>query len=147
MNTAFKRPVSVLVVIYAQTGEVLLLRRRQPADYWQSVTGSLKWDEEPTQAAARELLEETGLQAGDALEACGVENHFPIIPAWRVRYAPDVEFNTEHVFRLALESPCRIRLNPAEHTEYGWFSVAQALTRASSSTNREAIRTLPMGML
>ena len=147
MQDSYKRPVSVLVVIYTHSGEVLLMRRKQPADYWQSVTGSLKWDEEAVQAAVRELLEETGLEAGAALEDCGVENRFPIIPAWRARYAPDVAFNTEHVFRLGLESPCEIRLNPSEHTEYGWFSIDAALSMASSSTNRAAIEALPLGML
>ncbi|HEX6549558.1 MAG TPA: dihydroneopterin triphosphate diphosphatase, partial [Gammaproteobacteria bacterium] len=34
----FKRPESVLVVIYTSRGEVLQLRRREPADFWQSVT-------------------------------------------------------------------------------------------------------------
>lgn len=146
MNKIYKRPVSVLVVVWSRDGKVLLMRRRQPRDYWQSVTGSLEWDEEPAQAAARELFEETALEA-TALEDCGVENRFPIIPAWRARYAPEVEFNCEHVFHLPIDSPCAIHLNPAEHTEYGWFSVAEALALASSSTNREAIRTLPMGML
>jgi dATP pyrophosphohydrolase len=147
MEASYKRPVSVLVVVYTRTGEVLLMHRKQPRGYWQSVTGSLKWDEEPRQAAVRELLEETGLKAGSALEDCGIENRFPIIPEWRARYAPEEHFNTEHVFRLALEQSCSIRLNLAEHTEYCWLSIREAIARASSSTNRAAIEALPFGML
>ena len=41
------------MVIYTTGGEVLLLRRRQPDDFWQSVTGSLEWDEDPLAAAQR----------------------------------------------------------------------------------------------
>jgi dATP pyrophosphohydrolase len=41
----YKRPESVLVVIHTATGEVLVLRRCQPPDFWQSVTGSLRWEE------------------------------------------------------------------------------------------------------
>jgi dATP pyrophosphohydrolase len=141
----YKRPESVLVVVYARTGQVLLLRRRQPPDFWQSVTGSLRWGaESPEQAARRELLEETGLRAGAELQATGVQNRFVILPAWRARYAPDVTHNLEHVFRLCLAAPTAIQLHPSEHTEYGWFSRDEALARASSSTNRAAIRALPL---
>ncbi len=39
----YKRPVSVLVVIYAEdTKRVLMLQRRDDPDFWQSVTGSLE---------------------------------------------------------------------------------------------------------
>ena len=86
----YKRPESVLVVVYTATDEVLVLLRRQPPDFWQSVTGSLRWDEiDPLDAARRELREETGL--GDAVDVvdCGLINRFPILPPWRHRYAPD----------------------------------------------------------
>lgn len=40
---AYKRPVSILVVIYAQdTKRVLMLQRRDDPDFWQSVTGSVE---------------------------------------------------------------------------------------------------------
>ena len=66
-TTQYKRPESVLVVIYTISGEVLLLERRQPAGFWQSVTGSLAWDEAPREAAIREVSEETGLLEQDRL--------------------------------------------------------------------------------
>ncbi|MDE2090244.1 MAG: NUDIX domain-containing protein, partial [Gammaproteobacteria bacterium] len=47
----YKRPVSVLVVVHTRAGEVLLLERRVPPGYWQSVTGSLRWNEAPAAAA------------------------------------------------------------------------------------------------
>ena len=61
-----KIPVSVLVVIHTQKLEVLLLERADRPGFWQSVTGSQ--DEEGEilhDTAARELMEETGLVAGD----------------------------------------------------------------------------------
>ncbi len=39
---SYKRPESVLVVIYAKSsGRVLMLQRRYNSEFWQSVTGSL----------------------------------------------------------------------------------------------------------
>jgi dATP pyrophosphohydrolase len=129
----------VLVVIYTEAGEVLMLERRRPAGYWQSVTGSLKWGETAPAAAEREVHEETGLETGARLVDCGYTNRFEILPAWRARYAPDVRTNTEHVFRATYPERPSIRINPAEHLRYRWLSRREALDCAGSSTNREAI--------
>ena len=142
MKKPYKRPVSVLVVVYTRSGEVLLLRRKQPADFWQSVTGSLVWGEIPVQAAQREVAEETEISDVSGLVDCQIQNEFPILPAWRSRYAPDIQSNTEHVFRLELPKTCNINLNPREHTEYQWLPVEQAILKASSVTNRDAISRL-----
>ncbi len=139
-----KRPESVLVVIYTAADEVLVLRRRQPADFWQSVTGSLHWEEtDPLAAARRELREETGLGDNVEVVACGTINRFPILPPWRHRYAPDAVENVEHVFRVRLSERPPITLNPAEHSEYRWLVRAVAATQVTSYTNREAILRLP----
>ena len=140
----YKRPESVLVVVYTATDEVLVLLRRQPPDFWQSVTGSLRWNEtDPRDAARRELWEETGL--GDAVDVvtCGVTNRFPILPAWRHRYAPNVTENVEHVFQAWLPERRPILLNPAEHGEYQWLPRAAAAAKVASWTNRDAILNLP----
>jgi len=136
----FKRPESVLVVVYTRSGEVLMLRRCSPPDFWQSVTGSLKWGESPRLAAARELYEETGLQVGSALEDCRYSVKFPIIEPWRTRYAPGVRENREHWFRLCLPARRQIRLHRGEHTEYRWLPAGRAASLANSWTNRDAIR-------
>lgn len=142
MKRSYKQPVSVLVVVYTHGGDVLLLRRKSPADFWQSVTGSLEWDETPLQAAQRELVEETGISDTSGLVDCQVQNQFPILPAWRSRFAPDVQNNTEHVFKLELPGTCEIILNPQEHTEYLWLFTEKAILKVSSVTNRDAIRNI-----
>jgi dATP pyrophosphohydrolase len=139
-----KRPESVLVVVYTATGEVLLLLRQQPPDFWQSVTGSLRWEEiDPLDAARRELYEETGLGDEVMVVGCGTINRFPILPPWRHRYAPDATENVEHVFRVLLPERRPIVLNPAEHSEYEWLPRAVAAARVASWTNRDAILQLP----
>jgi len=109
-------------------------------DFWQSVTGSMKWDESsPRDAATRELYEETGLIATHALRDLGLAYRYPILPAWRHRYAPEVTENLEHVFALELPRESDLTINPIEHGEYGWFSYDEALNKVTSWTNREAI--------
>lgn len=146
-DVAYKRPRSVLVVVYNLAGEFLLLRRTQPLDFWQSVTGSLHPHETPRNAALRELYEETGLRAGGGLRDLHHQVRFPILPAWRARYAPGVRENREHWFALGLPGHRLIRLNPEEHRECRWVSTERALHLASSSTNREAIRLITGALL
>ncbi|MEJ2609914.1 MAG: dihydroneopterin triphosphate diphosphatase [Candidatus Thiodiazotropha sp.] len=138
----FKRPESVLVVVFTLNGDVLMLRRIQPDHFWQSVTGSLRWGESAGQAARRELYEETRIMAGDGLIDLHQQVTFPILPAWRSRYAPSATVNTEHWFALALPSRRLPRLHLSEHTAYLWLPYDQALRLATSSTNRKAIRYL-----
>jgi dihydroneopterin triphosphate diphosphatase len=129
----------VLVVVYARTGEVLLLERRQPPGWWQSVTGSLEPGETPWDAAVRELQEETGL-APDGLVDLGIRQSFTIAPAWRHRFAPGVTENLEHAFALGLDAPVDIRMNPSEHLRCAWLPWSEALERATSHTNRAALQ-------
>ena len=136
----FKRPESVLVVVYTRTGKVLLLKRADDPDFWQSVTGSLLWEEsEPRPAAARELQEETGLRATEGLRDLQLTHRYPILPKWRPRYAPEVRENTEHAFALELPAENLITVNPAEHAGYGWFTFDEAMGKVTSWTNREVI--------
>jgi len=136
-STEYKRPESVLVVVYNDAGEVLLLERVQPSGFWQSVTGALDRDETPPATAQRELLEETGLTL--AVHNCHRVNEFPILPAWRARYAPGTEKNREYVFSATCSGRPAVRIDPLEHRQYCWHSKQVAAERASSWTNRDAI--------
>lgn len=140
MSSSFKRPESVLVVIYTRTGKVLLLKRADHADFWQSVTGAMDWQEQdPRATAAREVYEETGLDvAPDALQDLGLIHRYAILPQWRYRYAPDVTENAERAYALELPQELSLTEHP-EHSAYGWFDFADAAARATSWTNRAAI--------
>ena len=142
---ASKIPESVLVVIHAGPQQVLLIRRADMGT-WQSVTGSKDATDEPwAQTAAREVMEETGIDVhapGVQLHDCGWEHTYPIHARYLHRYAPGITHNTEHVFALALPHVLPVRLSPREHTAYQWLPWSEAAHMVFSATNARAIASL-----
>jgi dATP pyrophosphohydrolase len=140
----FKLPVSVLVVVHTSQLEVLLLERASRPGYWQSITGSLERREEPlAAAAAREVMEETGIDiARGRLARWNVVNTFEIYPQWRHRFAPGVIYNTEHVFGLALGERPPVTIAPREHLAFAWLPWREAAGKCFSWSNRDAIAML-----
>ncbi len=139
----FKRPESVLVVIFTTPGEVLVLRRADHAAFWQSVTGSLEWAESDRLATARrEVQEETGIAAQTGWRDWGVSHDYEIFPQWRHRYRPGTLRNTEHVFSLELPDRMGVMLHGAEHKEYEWLAWPAAVARVTSPSNRWALEVL-----
>ena len=139
-----KIPISVLVVIYKSNGEVLLIERADRVNFWQSVTGSIDFlDEDLSVAAAREVLEETGIDV-QALPAGSLQDmhhqiEYEIYPLWRQRYAPGVIRNAEHWFSLLVPNEVAVRLAPREHVAYQWMPHAEAANKCFSPSNGEAI--------
>jgi dihydroneopterin triphosphate diphosphatase len=139
-----KIPVSTLVVIYTPELEVLLLERADHPGFWQSVTGSQDEGETLAQTAAREVAEETGIDAGrHELSDWNLQNVYEIYPVWRARYAPGVTHNTEHVFGLRVPSRVPVRVEPREHLTAQWLPWREAAERVFSWSNRKAILMLP----
>ena len=139
-----KIPVSVLVVIYTQDGQVLLMERADAPGFWQSVTGSQDEGETLEQTAIREVREETGLDATQfGLTRWDLSTRYEIYERWRHRYAPGVTHNTEHVFGLKLPGPLPVVLAPREHLDYLWLPWETAAERCFSPSNAAAIRLLP----
>ncbi|WP_198972124.1 dihydroneopterin triphosphate diphosphatase [Xylophilus sp. ASV27] len=143
----FKLPQSVLVVIHTAALEVLMIRRADAGEHWQSVTGSKDHREEDfRETAIREVAEETGIDAlgaGCVLTDWQLKNVYPIYPQWRHRYAPGVTHNTEHLFGLLVPAGMPVRLAPREHTDFEWLPYRAAADRCFSPSNAEAILMLP----
>jgi dihydroneopterin triphosphate diphosphatase len=145
-----KIPESVLVVIYTDDLDVLLIERADHPGYWQSVTGSKdSVDEDLATTAVREVGEETGILIGTAevplssLRDWQLSNVYEIYPVWRHRYAPGVIHNTEHVFGLRVPRDVHVTLAPREHLHSIWLPWREAADRCFSPSNAEAILQLP----
>ncbi len=150
MSEPLKIPESVLVVIHTPALDVLLIKRADAEDFWQSVTGSKDRVSEPyRETAQREVLEETGIDCRPGSVLAGslidwqLENVYDIYPRWRYRYPTGVTRNTEHLFGLTVPAGIAVTLEPREHTAYQWLPYRDAADRCFSSSNAEAILMLP----
>lgn len=142
---AYKKPVSVLVVIHTPDLRVLLLERAAHPGYWQSVTGSQEEDEDLQGTAQREVEEETGIVAPrEHFVPWHIVNRFEIFEMWRDRYAPGVTHNLEHVFSLCVPEAVAPQLAPAEHRAAQWLAWQAAAEKCFSWTNRDALNMLPL---
>ena len=150
----FKIPESVLVVIYTPALDVLLIERADQPGFWQSVTGSKDFADEPLiETCIREVAEETGIVISasalsrsvprSALRDWGLRNVYEIYPVWRHRYGPGVTHNTEHVFGLCVPAGTPVILSPREHLQHAWLPWREAADRCFSPSNAEALLHLP----
>lgn len=141
----YKIPISTLVLVHTPDLRVLLLERADYPGYWQSVTGSQEAGETLAQTAARELAEETGVEAAahGGVVDWQVSNEYAIFPRWRHRYPPGTTHNTEHVFSLQVAQPVPVVLAPKEHRSQLWLPWAEAAPKCFSWSNRQAIEELP----
>ena len=145
----YKQPISILIVIYTEDLQVLLLKRADFPEAWQSVTGSVEGKESLRDAAIREMKEETGIDLRQAIPEgwhfsdWNLTNEYAIYEKWKHRYAPGTINNTEHVFGLKLPYPVPINLSMHEHLDYKWIDWQVAAEMVFSYSNAEAIRRLP----
>ncbi|SPP31159.1 Dihydroneopterin triphosphate diphosphatase [Arsenophonus endosymbiont of Aleurodicus floccissimus] len=138
----YKRPESVLVVVYVQSSrQVLMLQRRDDPDFWQSVTSSLEDNETPRETALREVKEEIGIDdiINQYLTLVDLQHslYFDIFFKFRHRYAPGTIQCKEHWFSLALQQEQDFLLK--EHLAFRWLPAAQAAALTKSWNNRQAI--------
>ena len=131
-----------MIVIHTEGGEFLLLERRRPPGFWQSVTGSLEWGEFADRAARREVLEETGITQGVLINLQWTQV-YEVLPAFGKVYAPGITRNSRRdAFSLRLPKRMPVTLSDSEHARFQWVSGAEAVGIVSSSTNRTVIEEL-----
>jgi len=121
---------------------ILLLERVDIRNFWQSVTGSMRWDEAPPQAAIREVFEETAISGAGKLVDWHHSARFDILEEFRQRYAPQTHRNLEHMFSLQIAPDHPVVISPEEHIAFEWRHYSEAVEIVWSWSNREAINLL-----
>jgi 8-oxo-dGTP pyrophosphatase MutT (NUDIX family) len=140
-----RQPISFLVYPVRRgkkEWEYLLLRRVVDSklgfeDFWQGVTGDLEENENLTQAARRELAEETGF-VSCSLEQIEYTYSFPKHDLWNEIYPPGVVKIVEHVFIAIIDRSTEPTLSP-EHDTWEWCSLDRALGKLKYPGNIEAL--------
>lgn len=132
-----KIPRSVLVVIFTDDGQTLLIERADFPGFWQSVTGSQEPGETFAGTAAREVAEETGFHAAEygGVIDLNYANAYCIYPRWRHRYPDGTTHNLERCFALRLPAALAPTLAPREHVGWQWLPLADAARVAGSWSN------------
>ena len=117
--TTFRANVGLVVLDPA--GKVLLLRREDHPEAWQLPQGGIEPDETPTEAAWRELAEETGLTDGHDVELDKVMDHwlgYELPEHLRSAKTGRGQVQLWHIFRLTRADP---QVTPGiEFTAYRW---------------------------
>jgi lipoyl(octanoyl) transferase len=111
---------------------VLLLRRRpERGGFWQLVTGRLEPGEQPHEAAARELFEETGVRS----DVVDLEYRH----AFAIGGVVPPRLVEENGFAARCSEGLEVRLGD-EHDAYEWVDVPTALARLPFQGLREGVR-------
>ena len=120
--------------------EYLLLRRiKSRGGLWQGVTGRVEEDEEISEAARRELAEETSL---DVLFVKDLHFSFSYLirDEWRSFYTEDVEKVTVFAFAVLVKPNRDPLINPHEHDQWLWCNIEKALELVDWPDNQTALK-------
>jgi lipoyl(octanoyl) transferase len=133
------RSVNALTWRRTADGPRVLMMLRQPDQglWWSSVTGMVEEGEDLEATAHREVEEETGLRG--SLRPLGLQHSFWVDPAL-IRFPdPEPRFNLETCFHMEVPADSRVRLDTAEHSEYRWCAVSEALDLMRWEGSRAAL--------
>jgi 8-oxo-dGTP pyrophosphatase MutT (NUDIX family) len=110
--------------VFVRRGEQHLMLHRVPDDYWHVVAGVVEPDESFAEAAARELVEETGLHA--AVADLAMPQTYAVPEMLRHEYAPGIDEVTVGNFSVEVPPDWEPILND-EHDRYRWCQLSEAI--------------------
>ena len=124
------------VIIFAKTQNgiryLMLKRNAKKGNFWQPITGNVEIGETFTQAAIRELAEETGIKK--YIQLFDTEYSF--------EFFDDNRQQLEKVFAAEVLPDTKITLSE-EHTEFQWVNLDDGLTKfLKYAGNKEALKRL-----
>jgi len=104
----------------------MLHRTPERGGFWQGVTDGAEWGEQLSQAAKRELFEETYLFPIQLLQVdCSYA--YPVQDSWQPQYQPGTFEIVEYVF-LAVVGEKEVVVSPEQHDDWRWCPVQEAVS-------------------
>ena len=123
------------IVVFNKQGKVLLCKRKGWADAWQFPQGGINENETPTEAAIRELKEETSLEGLNLIKtlAYGVRYDFPPEVAKNLMYEKKRYVGQEMYWSLFFfkgeDSDINLVTSEPEFDAFCWVDFAEAYER------------------
>ncbi len=144
MTSGHRRPCEVAVVVHRPAPHgpeyLVLLRSPDRRGYWHLVAGGVEHGEEPADAAARELREETRLVAPVEVLPLALSYDLADEPEeLRVRFPPGTE-RVELTLFHAEAAPTWAPELDDEHVDHRWCDVEGAIELLRWPEPREAVR-------
>ena len=117
----FENPTQVAGCSVICDGKILLLLRHREKSYgdcWGEPAGKVEPGEQPIDAAARELYEETSIRAS--------KNDLLLQGRYYIQFS-DKENFIYYGFALPMKEKPKVKIEAKGHSKYGWFTPEEAL--------------------
>ncbi len=136
-----RQPFQVLVLPYIVfDGAVMfaLFRRTESGGgYWQGIAGGGEQGETPLKAARREAFEEAGIGGDANIVTLHSMVTIPVVAINGFQWGDRVLVIPEYAFGVqAFDAALRLS---AEHDQYAWCDIDEAMARARWDSNRNAL--------
>ena len=116
----------------------MLKRVKNRGGFWQGVTGAPESDETLSEAAKRELYEETAYRPLNLIKT----DIFYIIPMedrWIDIYPEGTKEIPEYLFIAKIDEASPPKIDPIEHNDWKWCSYEDAMNLLSLEDNKRAL--------
>ena len=135
-------PIQVLIYPVRKTNEkweyLMLKRVDNRGGFWQGVTGAPENNETLSEAAKRELYEETGYSQLDLIKT-DVSYIIPMEERWLDIYPKGTKEIPEYLFIAKIHQPGPPKIDPIEHNDWKWCSYGEAMNLLSLDDNKKAL--------
>jgi dATP pyrophosphohydrolase len=138
-----RAPFQVLIIPFLRDPEGIRygILKRADTGWWQFIAGGGEDDETALEAAERETMEETGIDARGRLLRLDAMASVPrdVFSASR-EWPPDIHAVPEYCF--AVEVEVRVATLSSEHVDMRWVDYDEAVRLLEWESNRNALREL-----